>query len=362
MANGYDKIDERLKRGREVLGGSREVLSEPDKQIGDSRELALGDETLDEAGRVIPRLDGDDAIASPSPAGHDRVSDASASAGEVERSTTSSPEPTSAPIRSAPQPPIARSGISGWNRPTIETAPTNPLHYNFPFPETSCNRVRAEMLRADRDFAHTEHSGALPSWERRRLAIRWVCRVLGVFANEACELARSGAPTWSLSNTEKRVGEVLTLLVLEAERTKFIGGDKPDLTNKPDLLSPGWVPKRLHAEIANSPEWSAYQTNLANLLDQSSVSAGTGHEQDRSALVDSFLLQCNQELAGGGIIKRTHIWQAAGHAHARQFEYWQSRSDKVTAEDERNFTRIFRMSPAQFVALLKKKGVAPSNS
>ena len=32
-------------------------------------------------------------------------------------------------------------------------------------------------------------------WQRRSLAIRWVCRVLGVFANEACELARSGPPT-----------------------------------------------------------------------------------------------------------------------------------------------------------------------
>jgi hypothetical protein len=357
MANGYDKIDERLKRGREVLGRGRDVLSKPDMQIGDSRELALGDETLDEAGRVLPRLDDDDAIASPSLSGHDRASDASASAGEVERSTTCSAEPTPAPIRSAPQPPIVHSGISCWKPPSIETAPTYPLKYSFPFPETSCNRVRAEMLRADSDFAHTEHSGALPYWKCRALAIRWVCRVLGAFANEACELARSGASTWSLSNTERRVDEVLQLLVLEAVRSKFIGGDQPDLTNRG-----GFVPKSVHTEIANSPEWSAYQTNLANLLDHGSAVAGTGHEQDRSALVDNFLLRCNQELAGGGILKRTHIWQVAGHAHARQFEYWQSRSGKVTAEDERNFTRIFSMSPAEFSALLKKKGIAPSNS
>jgi hypothetical protein len=68
------------------------------------------------------------------------------------------------------------------------------------------------MLRADRDFAHDEQLRDLTSTERHALAVRWICRIVAVFAHEACDLARSGTPGWTLSRIEPRVNEVLRLL------------------------------------------------------------------------------------------------------------------------------------------------------
>jgi len=118
------------------------------------------------------------------------------------------------------------------------------------------------MLLADRDFEHEEQSRVLTHEARRALAIRWICRILAVFADEACDLARSGAPDWSPSRTEPRVSEVVRLLALQAEDSKFVGGNKPDLTDEGD------VREEVYAEIARSSEWSEYQHALVGLLDQ----------------------------------------------------------------------------------------------
>jgi hypothetical protein len=83
---------------------------------------------------------------------------------------------------------------------------------------------------------------------------------------------------------------------------------------------------------------------------------------DRSRLVDDFLQRCNRESHTGFKLRRKHVWLAAGHGHARQFQYWQERSDKATAGDVRNFRRILRMPTAEFIALLKKKGIPPLSS
>jgi hypothetical protein len=91
------------------------------------------------------------------------------------------------------------------------------------------------MLKADRAFAHEEQSRILTYNERQGLAIRWICRILAVFAHEACDLARSGAADWSLSRMEPRVSEVLRLLSLQAEASKFVGGNKPYLTDEGDV-------------------------------------------------------------------------------------------------------------------------------
>jgi hypothetical protein len=82
---------------------------------------------------------------------------------------------------------------------------------------------------------------------------------------------------------------------------------------------------------------------------------------ERTKMVDDFLVQCNRESVGFKV-RRKHIWLAVGHARARQFQYWQEGSDKATDADDRAFRRILRMSPAEFIALLKKKGISPSSS
>jgi len=69
------------------------------------------------------------------------------------------------------------------------------------------------------------------------------------------------------------------------------------------------------------------------------------HEPDRPSAVDFFLLQCNQNSTAVLRILRKHIWLAAGHKCARQFQYWQGTS-----------------APAEFIALLRKKGLLSSDS
>jgi len=90
---------------------------------------------------------------------------------------------------------------------------------------------------------------------------------------------------------------------------------------------------------------------------QEATVGNRGHGMNRPAVVDAFLLQCNQEAAVGFKVIRKHIWLAAGHRHARQFQYWQEGSDKATDEDDRNFSRILSMPPAEFISLLKKKNI-----
>ena len=122
------------------------------------------------------------------------------STSELETGLTALPRAavTTKRFSSAPPPPKLISGGTAWSPPQCQTIPSGPLAYAFLFPEASCSRVRAEMLRADRDFEQEEQSRDLTREERRALAIRWICRILGVFASEACDLAHSGAADWSV--------------------------------------------------------------------------------------------------------------------------------------------------------------------
>ena len=256
--------------------------------------------------------------------------------------------------RVAPPPPIELGG-STWIPPGIQTIPSKPLAYRFKLPEDVRERVRAEMLLADADFMDEEKSRELQSSEREALAIRWICRILGVFAQEACRLASSGDPAWRASQVETRVDEVLQLLALEAEGSKFVGGYKPYLTQS------GYVRASTVAKISRSPEWLQYIQALQRLLVRpaGSVSAagGSAQAERRRELVTNFLIRCNQEVTGDSRITKQHIWRAAGYKQGRQFFYWQAGSDRATEEDKRTFGRILAVAPSDFVALLRKKAI-----
>jgi hypothetical protein len=84
-------------------------------------------------------------------------------------------------------------------------------------------------------------------------------------------------------------------------------------------------------------------------------------EADRRKMVDDFLVQCNQESHMGLKVTRRHLQLVVGHKQPRQFQYWQESSNKATEEDDRSFRRILKMPPAEFIELLNKKGISPSN-
>jgi hypothetical protein len=84
--------------------------------------------------------------------------------------------------------------------------------------------------------------------------------------------------------------------------------------------------------------------------------------------ISAYQKQKHREFLRGDVrvsvmrIDGKRIWHAVGHKRARQFQYWQEGSDKATDVDDRSFRRILDMPPAEFIALLKRKGIAPSNS
>jgi hypothetical protein len=109
--------------------------------------------------------------------------------------------------------------------------------------------------------------------------------------------------------------------------------------------------------------WAAEAIERVQRESKRAVNGTNGTGEDRRAVVDGFLLQCKQETPLKAT--RTHIWRAVGHTRPRQFQYWQAGQGRLpgtsrgaTEEDDRNFRRILAMEPEDFVALLKKKGIA----
>ncbi len=81
--------------------------------------------------------------------------------------------------------------------------------------------------------------------------------------------------------------------------------------------------------------------------------AGTRREQ-----VDRFLLQCNRAAREGEKVLRAHLWHFADHTSSRQFEYWQKSDEKkATRKSGEKFERVLAMPPAQFLTMLRGRGL-----
>jgi hypothetical protein len=80
-------------------------------------------------------------------------------------------------------------------------------------------------------------------------------------------------------------------------------------------------------------------------------------KSDRHTKVDGFLEQCNR--VASFKVTRQHISKVAKHTSPRQFQYWQSGSDKATKQDGTNFSRIVSMDPDTFIELLLSMKLAP---
>jgi hypothetical protein len=83
------------------------------------------------------------------------------------------------------------------------------------------------------------------------------------------------------------------------------------------------------------------------------VDTASAEDQNRRALVDSFIQRCLEETREH--VTRAMIWRSAGYKKRCEFERWQSNSPKATKKAAENFMRILSMSPCEFVELLKKQ-------
>ena len=270
------------------------------------------------------------------------------------------------------------------------------MEYPSDFPPASRTRVTAERLRAGKAFdearEHAPHRAYGSTVHLEAELRRYILRQFAVFTSEACELVRQGI--WSVERVEEAALEFLRLCTIEAASSK--GFDKSGRAFGRDWIgNSGHIEPRVMRQFETSDEWRQFQEELLQVAEcQAGRTSGAGtslrektvegvgdvapaqneeaisttelpvriaaQERDRRAAVEAFLLDCNKLSERGSKVARKHIWQAAGHS--RQFEYWQSGSDKATEEDDRNFRRLLSMSPADFLALLQKKGIPISNS
>jgi hypothetical protein len=266
------------------------------------------------------------------------------------------------------------------------------MEYPSDFPPESRARVAAERLRAGKDFDEArEHAPyrAYGSTVHLEAELRkYILRQFAVFVSEACELGCQGI--WSVDRIEEAALEFLRRSTIEATFSK--GSDKSGRTFGRDWIGNwGDIGSKAMREFERSEEWRQFQEGLlqvaecqvgrasgadtsvpektvesvadVSLAQEVAISTAelpvqrAAQRGDRRAAVEAFLVECNKLLDAGSKVVKRHLWQAAGHTDRRQFQYWQSGSEEATAEDDRNFRRILSMSPADFLALLQKKGI-----
>jgi hypothetical protein len=285
------------------------------------------------------------------------------------------------------------------------------MQYPEDFPPESRAAVAAEKLRSGKDFDEFRQNPRRMVSDPRRPQYdfdehfkaelrKYILRQFSVFVREACKLGHRGI--WHVDRIEEAALEFLRLSTIDAVYSKghYKSGAKISL-NWIGTWG-GYIEPHVQRQFEQSVEWQQFQDELLQVAEgqqqgirelgkpdaeignttadsacseqtegtsskpgdapmcaQELTVATTDREPDPRTEVDAFLRRCNQESAGGFRVIKKHIWLAAGHGHARQFQYWQQRSGKATDEDDRNFRRILGMGSADFIALLTKKHICP---
>jgi len=129
------------------------------------------------------------------------------------------------------------------------------LEYPIGFPTDCQDVVETERIRADKDFKLTEKTQTL---EQR--ALRWVCRVLGAFAHQACELGK--AQRWTLAQVTAAVDEFYLDLVRKANYLMADG--RLEWVDRVFGMS---VRPNVRQAIENSEEWRRHCDELLQIAE-----------------------------------------------------------------------------------------------
>jgi hypothetical protein len=244
------------------------------------------------------------------------------------------------------------------------------IRFPSSFPPESRSAVIAARIRAGKDF---DARKSLPGYDRfEEMELR--AYILGPFLVFVKEAATLG---WPADRIEEEAQELLRLSTIDAIFEKCSDRSRVRIEESWIGHWGGGIQPEAMRKFEKHVEWGQYQEVLLQVAESQAARtrsrsdgppalkqtvAEPQGEPDRSAMVDNFLGQCNAETNVGFKVIRKHLWQAAGHARARQFERWQKGSDKASAPDDRTFLRLLNMTPAEFVALVKKKGIFPPSS
>ena len=233
------------------------------------------------------------------------------------------------------------------------------MKYPREFSAEARARMETERIKSHRDLKGDQQEQPPSDWTMRRwdqIAFNvYILRVFLAFGRECCELGNLG--TWAVDRIRSAAEEFLGRFTIEAyyvdghDRFGRRFGEMTDDWN-------GSLLPEVDRIFRSSDEWRQFETELLAVAErQAGGEAGSfsEHGTDRRAQVDAFLAGCNQ--AAPKKINRKHVWQAAGHKGARQFQFWQASDEKATMQDDQNFSRLLAMKPAEFIALLQKKGL-----
>lgn len=137
------------------------------------------------------------------------------------------------------------------------------------------------------------------------------------------------------------------------------GGDPANETIPLESDGPAITPTGDHQPESSLPATqheipSAVNANFSEPESQTRTLAPTFTlAEQRKKQVSDFLEKCN-EISDLKIFRK-HIWQQIGHTASRQFEYWQKGDSRASAADDKNFYRVLKMPPENFIASLKVK-------
>jgi hypothetical protein len=105
-------------------------------------------------------------------------------------------------------------------RRPVPEMPLLKLVYPAQFPPERQAAVEFESMRAARDLGLPADTAAVSLAELRQGALRWVCRVLGIFAGQACEMAK--AKLWTVKQVGDAVADFRTDLSPETDEAREV--------------------------------------------------------------------------------------------------------------------------------------------
>jgi|GEM_PF-3570607 len=228
------------------------------------------------------------------------------------------------------------------------------LPYSVPF-DDAATRYRQQLVR---DYAPRIRRA--DDGERRSLLCDLSVEIYNSYVSERSTLVKSGADEQSFRDldtfTEWLVLDQLAIFKPDEREVR-------EMNSAMSLCMESWV-QRLRDQAARRSLNGEAQSATFSSADKGrsteaepAMNEADGNRAGRRAIVDSFLLRCNELKDLRVKVIRKHIWLAVGHKHPRQFQRWQAESDKATDADAQNFGRILAMSPAAFKALLEEKGI-----
>jgi hypothetical protein len=146
------------------------------------------------------------------------------------------------------------------------------LKYPKGFPKDHLTLVEGERIRADRELRLSDPAANESASELERRGLRWVCRILGAFCHEACELGKRRY--WTLMQIRAEVENFRLELVRYVHFT--VGGRRLGWVDRVFGTS---IDAEVRRGIENSGEWQRYQDELSIVAD---ALAGSEYQRQMS--------------------------------------------------------------------------------